>query len=227
MNKTFVASLNNHNIYLISDEKVSFYINVLKQQDRTNITIDIGYKHKNKVNDIINYYSQIDDYNISLIIPLLKFEEKEELFKTQSNKLSLVINYSYKLLTSNNVLVNDNINMIKHSEKSEFLEFFTKNFASRVRYITIDDLVHEEVPYNKVNALNMSFVVGRPELELTIKDDEMQDVVDQAHEEFKQENNNVGYNRRLSFASGYVSYYLLGFLTAVITLLAITFLINK
>ena len=38
MNKIFVASLENHDVYLVSNEHVSFYLNIMKERVRTNIT---------------------------------------------------------------------------------------------------------------------------------------------------------------------------------------------
>lgn len=226
MNKTFVASLENHNVYLINNNNVSFYLNVLKEKDATNITLDIKYKKKNSINDIVNYYEKIDNYNITLVVPLLEVSEENINFNKQSNYLSLVINCAYKLLTSNNVLVKDNINIIKHNSfKSAFTDFFISIFKNRVRYITLDNLVSEEVPYNKINAMNMSFVVGRPELDLTVKEEEMNEIIKETTEKEQELSNNKV--QKVNFAtSGYVSYYLLGFLTAIITLLALTFLIK-
>ena len=223
MNKTFVADLENHSIYLINNGKMSFYINFLKGNEATNITLDIKTKKKDDIRNLINYYEKIDNYNITLVVPLIKTSEDFEDFKKQSNVVSSLINDSYKILTSNGIEVKQNINVIKHSVRSDFLDFFVKSFASRVRYITLDDLVHEEVPYNKISAANISFVVGKPELELTIKDEEMKKIVT--------ETNNVDNittaKPKLSFAtSGYVSYYLLGALTAIVTLLVITLLMK-
>lgn len=229
MNKTFVASLENHDVYLINYDYVSFYVNVLKKKEITSITLDIDYRKKNSVNDIVSYYEKIDNFNISLVIPVINFKEAPELYKSQSNLLSKCINYAYKLLTRNDIVVKDNINVIRHeSSKSEFVHYFLGKFSNRLRYISLDDLVAEEVPYNKVNAANISFVIGKPELGLTIKDDEMNEIINEIKEvpQSTSVSNQVS-KTKLSFAtSGYVSYYLLGFLTAIVTLLLLTFLIN-
>lgn len=228
MNKTFVASLENHNVYLISIEDTSFYLNCLKDKnDTTNITMDIEYKKKNSINDIVNYYQKIDNYNITLVVPTDNFIENKTKYKSQSNTLSNIINFTYKLLTKNGLTVKNNINIIKHNNtKSEFVDFFISKFSSRVRLIGIDDLVREEVPYNKVKAANINFVIGRPELDLTIKEDEMKEIID-ASKEIEEKPVNKR-KEKLAFVatSGFVSYYLLGFLTAIITLLVITLLVR-
>lgn len=226
MNKTFVASLENHNVYLISNDNVSFYLNCLKdKKGSTNITMDIDYKKKNSVNDIVNYYQKIDNYNITLVVPTNLFSEEKDNYKSQSNMLSMIINLTYKLLTKNNLEVLDNINIIKHNNtKSNFVNFFINKFSSRIRYLTIDELVMEEVPYNKVKVGNIDFVIGKPELDLTIKEEEMKDIID----ETKDYNNEVKPKSKLAFVatSGFVSYYLLGFLTAIVTLFLITVLVR-
>jgi len=226
MNKTFVADLENHNVYLISNEKVSFYINVSKEKESTSITLDIKTKKKDNINSVINYYEKIDNYNITLVIPMMSFVENNTEFKKQSNAVSTLINHSYKLLTKNGINVKNNVKIIKHQKNSEFVDFFLNQFSNRVRYIPLDDLVHEEVPYNKINAANISFVVGKPELELTIKDDEIKEIINEV-KEIKQTEKIKNTTSKLSLAtSGYVSYYLLGFLTAVVTLLFLTLMIK-
>lgn len=225
MNKTFIASLQNHEIYLINTNTISFYFNIPKIKGATNITLDAKYKKNDSVNDVITYYEKIDDYNITLVVPVAKFKEEEATFKAQSNLLSQTINYTHKFLTSNGMSVGGNINLIKHSTKSDFMDFFVNKFQNRVRYITLEKLVQEEVPYNKINAANISFVVGRPEIELTIKDEQMNEIIKETQEQ--KQANTPSVNPKYSFASsGHVSYYLLGVLTAIITLTVLTLLVK-
>jgi len=226
MIKTFIADLENHSVYLVNNGDISFYINVSKEKENTNITLDINTKKKNDIRNLISYFEKIDNYNITLVVPLMQISEDSLEFKKQSNIISMLINTSYKLLCSENIDVNKNINIIKHrSSRSDFIEFFVNIFASRVRYITIDDLVHEEVPYNKVNAANISFVVGKPELDLTIKEEEMKKIVNKTQQQTVEKEKQVV--PKANFAtSGFVSYYLLGALTAILTLLGLTLLVK-
>lgn len=228
MNRTFVADFENHSVYLVSCEFISFYINVLKRKENADISIDLKAKRKNNVRDIISCYEKIDNYNITLVIPLVDFSEDYDEFKLQSNYVSKIINWSHKFLLENDINVNSTINVIKHNSiRSDFIDFFLKQFSSRVKYISLDDLVHKEVPYNKINAANISFVIGKPELELTIKEEEMKQVIEQTKKEIEEEKVvNVKPKKSFATASGFVSYYLLGFLTAVITLLVLTNLVK-
>lgn len=225
MNKTFIANLENYSIYLISTPTLSFYLNVPKTKTEVDITLDINFNKIDNINEVINHYEKIDNYNVVLLLPTIKLKEEEREFKNQSNLISLVINMGYKLLTHNNIEVKRNINLIKHQNyKGQFINFFLLKFGSRVKYTSLEDLVHEEVPYNKLDAASFSFVIGKPELDLTIKEEEMKNII-QKEDEVKE----VPIpKRKTSYAtSGYVSYYLLGFLTAVVTLLMLTFLINR
>lgn len=227
MNKTFVAELENHEVYLVSNDKISFYINISKVKGSTNITLDVNTGKRNVLEKVINYYEKIDNYNITLVIPLINLKENFEDFKQQSNLISKLINTSHKILTKEGVMINEVVNIIKHrNNRSDFIDFFVKEFSSRLKYITLDDLVHEEVPYNKINAANISFVIGKPELELTIKDDEMKEIINEI-EKNKEKEAKIK-DKKISLATtGYISYYLLGFLTAIITLLVITLFMNK
>lgn len=225
MNKTFVTDLENHNVYLINTGNMSFYINVSKEKESTNITLDLKTKKKDNLSKIISYYEKIDNYNITLVVPLFNICEEYNNFKSQSNVISKLINNAYKLLTNNDINVKNNINIIKrYNNRSDFIDFFMSNFSNRVRYITLDDLVHEEVPYNKINAANISFVVGKPELELTIKEEEMKEIVNNVQNVNEPKEKKSKLN--LAATTGFVSYYLLGFLTAVVTLLFLTLMIK-
>lgn len=226
MNKTFIADLDNHSVYLINDGDISFYINISKDKEETNITLDITTKKKNDIRNLIGYYEKIDNYNITLIVPLVQISEDFNEFRKQCNVVSKLINNSYNILKNETIIVKNNVNIIKHrNSRSDFVDYFVNAFASRVRFITIDDLVCEEVPYNKVNAASISFVVGKPELELTVKDEEMKEILQKAKEKTKV--NETKTVPRQNFAtSGFVSYYLLGALTAILTLLVLTILVK-
>lgn len=227
MNKTFVADLENHIVYLMSNGDMSFYINLSKKNESTNITLDMKTKKKDDISKMIGYYEKIDNYNISLVVPITNLSEDMNDYKTQSNFVSKIINESYRILTSNSMNVKNNINIIKRNHsKSEFIEFFIKQFSNRVRYITLDDLVHEEVPYNSIKAANISFVIGKPEIELTIKDEEMKEIIKDVEEVQEKQVKKAPISKKIMATSGYVSYYLLGFLTAVVTFAILTVLVK-
>ena len=58
MNKTFVASLENHNVYLINNNNVSFYLNVLKEKD--------AIKNKKNVSRLFDIKPSIDKLSRSI-----------------------------------------------------------------------------------------------------------------------------------------------------------------
>ena len=71
MNKTFVADLENHSVYLISNNYISFFVNISKEKETTNITLDLKTKKKKELTKLISYYEKIDNYNITLVIPII------------------------------------------------------------------------------------------------------------------------------------------------------------
>ena len=81
MKETLICSLEKHNIYYLSDANVSFYILApYKEYDNTNISIRLKSNYdsydltKNSLevvtNELINYYKNLDNYNITLILPV-------------------------------------------------------------------------------------------------------------------------------------------------------------
>ena len=81
MDKKLILELKNHNVYYVKTEKVSYYITIPKNYTTTNICLELKNKMDNynlELNDEIwvmenvkNTYSYIDDYNITLVIPIL------------------------------------------------------------------------------------------------------------------------------------------------------------
>ena len=89
MNKTFVADLENHFVYLISNGLMSFYINISKKQESTNITIDMKTKKKDDLTKIIgstNEYTPPDEKKEVEEVKKEKEEKTEELHKLKAEK---------------------------------------------------------------------------------------------------------------------------------------------
>ena len=109
MKETLICSLEKHNIYYLSDANVSFYILVpYKEYDNTNISIRLKSNYdsydltKNSLevvtNELINYYKNLDNYNITLILPVFynnildSFKDKSH-NRTPKNLKELVKQY--------------------------------------------------------------------------------------------------------------------------------------
>ena len=116
MDKKLILELNNHNVYYIKTNTVSFYITIPKYNiENTNICIELKNRMGNydiELNDevwvmenIKNTFSYIDNYNITLVLPILKDEQISILEKIDNTKyeqidriIGTVINNSYTFL---------------------------------------------------------------------------------------------------------------------------------
>ena len=84
MDKKKILELINHDVYYVKTDVINYYITIPKYYQDTNICIEIKNKIDNynlELNDEIwvmenikNTYSYVDDYNITLIIPVFSDE---------------------------------------------------------------------------------------------------------------------------------------------------------
>ena len=138
MDKKLILELNNHNVYYVKTEKVSYYITIPKNYTTTNICLELKNKMDNynlELNDEIwvmenvkNTYSYIDDYNITLVIPILNSDEVSILEKIDTIKyeeidkiLGYVINSSYSILTSENLKIENQVILINNDRYKTFI----------------------------------------------------------------------------------------------------------
>jgi hypothetical protein len=120
MDKKLILELQNHNIYYIKNELVNYYITIPKNIESTDICIELKNKMGNydmELNDEIwvmenlkNTFSYIDNYNITLVLPVLKEEQISILEKIDSTKyeqidkiIGKIINNSYQFLVITNI----------------------------------------------------------------------------------------------------------------------------
>ena len=120
MKETLICSLEKHNIYYLSDANVSFYILVpYKEYDNTNRSIRLKSNYdsydltKNSLevvtNELINYYKNLDNYNITLILPVfynnildrIRVVEDLEMYQIVDRYLGVIFNNAYMFLTTN------------------------------------------------------------------------------------------------------------------------------
>ena len=152
MNKTLFLQLNKHNIYLLDDQNISLYISVPKKEyfSSTNISIDIKDNY-DKINpnkndeiyvkdEVTKIYNEIDDDNITLIIPLfknniltlIKEQPSLNLYNYLDKCISYIINNVYKLLVEEQIKVNTKIIMINNDKFAQFITWFAERYKNRV-----------------------------------------------------------------------------------------------
>ncbi len=235
MKETLICKLNKHYIYYLNNSNFGFYILVpFADYTETNITIRFKSNYqmydlnkndiKNVENELINYYKNIDNYNITLLLPVffdnildrIRVINDSELYRKMDSYLGLMFNEAYMFLSKHNIKVNSNIYFINNDSFKNFTNWYVSRYNNRIEYKTVIDLVKENGSfhaYNVVETPSINFVVGKetePKIEKTfeMEIETFDNMVKNIEKEEKKETSN----------SGFVSYILLGIITFVISL---------
>ncbi len=248
MKETLICSLEKHNIYYLNDANVSFYLFVpYKEFNDTNISIRLKSNYqtydltKNSIetvtNELINYYKNLDNYNVTLILPVfyddilnrVRIVDDMELYQRLDKYLGYIFNSAYLFLTKCNIKVNSNIYVINNDSFNKFTNWFVSRYSNRIEYKTILELVKENGTYNNYNVMetpNINFVVGKDDEPTIDKTVEMElETFDNIAREVSKENN-VKREPRLAESGGFVSYILLGIITFVVSIALLYFFIK-
>ena len=246
MKETLICSLEKHNIYYISGPNFGFYISIpYKEYLDTNITIRLKSNYqtynlnKNSLdivtNELINYYKNIDNYNITLILPVfyddilnrIRIVNDIELFQKVDNYLGNIFNMAHEMLTKNGIKVNSNIYVINNDSFKRFTNWFVARYNNRIEYKTILELVKQSDNFNTYDVVetpNINFVIGKntePTLDKTIElEVETFDNFAKKMDEKNTSNKVRGEN------AGYVSYILLGIITFAVSITMLLLLIG-
>lgn len=232
MKETLICSLEKHNIYYLSNSNYGFYISVpFKDYQDTNIAIRLKSNYqsydlsKNSLdvvtNELINYYKNLDNYNITLILPVFNDDilsriitvDDMEIYQKIDNSLANIFNNAYALLTKNNIKVNSNIYVINNDSFKRFTNWFVSRYNNRIEYKTILELIKQSDDFNTYNVVetpSINFVVGRneePTIEKTAQI-ELQTFDSYVKQEFEEKLKNE-LAKKIS-SGGFVSYILLG-----------------
>ena len=233
---SLVLELQNHNVYYVKTNKVNYYITIPKNNDSTNICIELKNKMGNydmELNDEIwvmenvkNTFSYIDNYNITLVLPILKNEQISILEKIDTNKyeqidkiLGYVINNSYMLLKENNKNISNQIILVNNDRYKTFINWFMTRYKDRVVCKNLLELVQifnaNATSYKKLETPVMSFVVGSYNTE-----------VDAPKVESKPIETKIEPQKTPEVSYGYASYWILAIVTllvsAVVAVIAFT-----
>jgi len=221
MKNTLYLELNKHNIYLLEDDNISFYISVPKSEvfPSTNISIDLKdtfNKINPNTNDLIyvkdelkNIYEDIDYENITLVIPLFKNNILDMIKNTPSQNLFIyldkcityIINNAYIFLTQSKINVNTKIIIINNDKFQEFITWFEGRYQSRIDTKQYAELLGEFT--SVIPVLNTQAISNIPT-------------------EKKENNNKIEVNEN---RGGFISYLLLGIIGIVLTLIILYLLL--
>ena len=181
MNKKLVLELNNHKVYYIKNDVVNYFITVPNNYNNTNICIELKSKMNNynlELNDEIwvmenvkNTFSYIDDYNITLILPILKESDISILekidtgnYETIDKKIGYVINNSYKFLKEEKKEIDNQVILVNNDRYKTFINWFITRYKNRVICKNLLELIQlfnaNATSYKKFETSAMTFVVG-------------------------------------------------------------------
>lgn len=227
MDKKLILELANHSVYYVKTDIINYYITIPKIIENTNICIELKNKMSNydmELNDEIwvmenvkNTFSYIDNYNITLVLPILKEEQISILEKIDSTKyeeidkkIGYIINNSYTFLKENNKIVNNQIILVNNDRYKTFINWFTTRYKNRVICKNLLELIQiynaNATAYRKLETPVMNFVVGSYNAEVDAPKIETKDI---------EEKTNKKQKRQLSY--GYASYWMLAIVTIIVS----------
>ena len=186
---------------------------------------DLNKNELSKVeNELINYYKNIDNYNITLLLPIffddtldrVRVVNDSDLYHKLDKYFGEMFNEAYMFLTKNNIKVNSNIYFINNDSFKNFTNWYVSRYNNRIEYKTVVDLVKENGSfhsYNVVETPSMNFVVGKesePKLEKTfeVEVETFDNMLKNIEKEEKKATSNAGF----------VSYILLGIITFIVSM---------
>ncbi len=228
-----LMELNKHNIYFVRSDMASYYIGIPKNNiSNTNISIEIKSKMGNfnlELNDetwvmenVKNAYNYIDDYNITLVLPILNDDMLSVLEKMDNNRfdvidriLSNIINSSFHMLQKNNIIVDPSIILINNDRYKTFINWFIAKYTGRVICKNMLEVIHmfnvSATSYKTLKAPGMNFVVGSYATEI---DAPLKETITKETAPLQQE-------LQPAHSSGFASYYFLAILVIVIGVIVI------
>lgn len=229
MESKLVLELINHNVYYVKSDVVNYYITIPKKNVSANIAIELKSKMDNynlETNDSLwvmenvkNTFSFIDEYNITLVLPIFNDDGISILEKLDVSKFEIidkilgsVINNAYIILKQANIQVDNQIIMINNDRYNAFISWFVSRYNGRVIRKKLLELIQlynvNATSYKKIETPVISFVVGAYNDEVNAPKivNEPDPVVD-----------NMQLRPRTS--SGFTSYWLLAIITLVVSLI--------
>ena len=239
MDKKLILELANHKVYYIKTEIINYYITIPNNVEKTNICIELKNKMGNydiELNDevwvmenIKNTFSYIDNYNITLVLPILKEEHISILEKIDNTKyeqidklIGYVINNSYTTLKEQNKTVDNQIILVNNDRYKTFINWFVIRYKNRVICKNLLELIQifnaNATSYKKLETPVMNFVVGSYNTEIDAPKIEQKDIESKTEIEIK---------KQPQVSYGYATYWMLAIVTltvsAIVAIIAFTF----
>lgn len=189
MEKKLLLDLQHHRVHYIKTGLVNYYITIPKNIDHTNISIELKSKMNNYnleqndsvwvIDNLKNTFSYIDNYNITLVLPVFDSDTVKILEKFDDTKYSIIdrliadiINTSYKLLLDENIKLANQIILINNDRYKTFINWFNAKYKNRVICKNLLELIQlfnvNATSYKKLETPVMNFVVGSYNTEIDV-----------------------------------------------------------
>ncbi len=228
MNKNLIANVDNKNVYLISDKKISFYIcvpNVSKVNIVLNLvsntnSINMGVSNiSDLTNAVTEIYKSFHFNDIAVVIPVLdsnlieqiKLNNDQKIFEYTNKVMGYLINTAYGILTSSNINVDSIIKFNSNQDFTAFINWFVAKYNGRVELVD-----YNQAPVNKFEN------VASPQPEINADSKLASDVLDKTA---SMDAINTTTSEKNVKEPGFVSYVLLGVIVAVVSLVALYMLL--
>ena len=241
MKETLICSLEKHHIYYLNNSNYGFYILVpFKEYTDTNIVVRLKSNYQsydlNKnsldvvINELVNYYNKLDNYNITLILPVFYDDilsriitvDDMDKYQVLDKYLGEMFNSAYMLLTKNNIKVNNSIYVINNDSFKRFTNWFVSRYNNRIEYKTIAELIKQNYSFNSYNVIetpSINFVVSKNEEPSIEKTAQLEpETFDSIARELDEYSKNTS-SKKDKNNGGYVSYVLLAVISLAISLL--------
>ena len=228
MSKKLVLELNNHNVYYVKNDNLSYYITIPKVYKNTSICIELKSKMDNynlDMNDelwvmenVKNTYSYIDDYNITLVLPILDEEKRSILEKLDTFNYELVdkilgttINSAYINLKEAEKEIESQVILINNDRYKSFINWFTTRYKDRIICKSLLSVIQtfnvNATSYKKFETPAINFVVGSYSNEVNAP----------KIEKIPEPTDNMELKPQVS--SGFTSYWLLVAITIIVSVI--------
>lgn len=225
MERRLVLELDNHNVFYVKTDDISYYITIPKHFSTTNICIELKSKMENynlDMNDelwvmenVKSTFSFVDSYNITLVLPILNEFDNNILEKIDVNKFEVVdqilgktINSAYLTLKEANIAIDSQVILINNDRFKSFINWFVSRYNSRIVCKNLLEIIQtynvNATAYKKIETPAISFVIGNYNNEV--------DAPKVRHEPDKTELTKL----QPQTSNGFTSYWLLAIITIIV-----------
>jgi len=167
--------------------------------------------------NVKNTFSYIDDYNITLVLPILNDNDISILEKMDNNKfenidkiLGYIINSAYTILKEENKNIESEVILVNNDRYKTFINWFINRYKNRVVCKSLLELIQlyniNATSYKKIETPAISFVVGSYNTE-----------IDAPKIEKKEEIIPITKKPVPQVSSGFSSYWLLAIITLLVS----------